>query len=250
MYNGRTDPVEHVSHFNLRMAVHSKNEALMCKVFPSNLGPVVMRWFDGLGVGSIDSFKELTQAFGSCFITCSRISRPLDSLLSLSMRERETLKTYSDRYWEMVNEIDGNFNDVTIRTFKVGLPLEHDLRKSLIGKPVTNVRQLMDQIDKYKRVEEDQQQGDQSRSRAQGNASSRPSLGTINVIFAAPGRTGSQPSRIMFIARIAVDDSNSEPKKARMEIRSTLSFSDEDKVGTIQPHDDALVVTLRIGGMM
>ena len=27
-----------------------------------------------------------------------------------------------------------------------------------------------------------------------------------------------------------------------------LGFSDEDKIGTIQPHDDALVVTLRIGG--
>ena len=27
-----------------------------------------------------------------------------------------------------------------------------------------------------------------------------------------------------------------------------LSFSDEDMIGTIQPHDDALVVTLRIGG--
>ena len=27
-----------------------------------------------------------------------------------------------------------------------------------------------------------------------------------------------------------------------------LSFSDEDKMGTIQPHDDTLVVTLRIEG--
>ena len=43
IYNGRTDPVEHVSHFNQSMAVHSKDEALMCKVFPSNLGPVAMR---------------------------------------------------------------------------------------------------------------------------------------------------------------------------------------------------------------
>ena len=42
MYNGRTDHVEHVSHFNQRMAVHSKNEAFMCKVFPSSLGPVAM----------------------------------------------------------------------------------------------------------------------------------------------------------------------------------------------------------------
>ena len=92
MYNGRTDPVEHVSHFNQRMVVHSKNEALMCKVFPSSLGPIAMRWFDVLGTGSIDSFKELTQAFGSHFITCSRVPRPLDSLLSLCMREGETLK--------------------------------------------------------------------------------------------------------------------------------------------------------------
>ena len=67
------------------MVVHSKNETLMCKVFPSNLGLVAIRWFDGLGTGSIDSFKELTRAFGSRFITCSRVPRPLDFLLSMSM---------------------------------------------------------------------------------------------------------------------------------------------------------------------
>ena len=38
------------------------------------------------------------------------------------------------------------------------------------------------------------------------------------------------------------------PKRAKMGIPLVLGFSDEDKVGTIQPHDDALVVTLRIGG--
>ena len=59
----------------------------------------------------------------------------------------------------MFNEIDGDFDDVAIRTFRVGLPAEHGLRKSLTGKPVTNVCQLMDQIDKYKRVKEDQEQG-------------------------------------------------------------------------------------------
>ena len=75
------------------------------------------------------------------------------------MREGETLKAYSDRYWEMYNEIKGNYDDVAISTFKSGLPTEHGLRKSLTGKPVTNLCQLMDQIDKYKKVEEDQQLG-------------------------------------------------------------------------------------------
>ena len=59
----------------------------------------------------------------------------------------------------MFNEINGDFDEVTIRTFKVGLPSEHNLRKSLTGKPVTSLRQLMDRVDKYKRVEDDQQQG-------------------------------------------------------------------------------------------
>ena len=60
IYNGNTDPVEHMSQFNQRMAVYSKNEALMCKVFPSNLRPAAMRWFNGLKENFVDSYKQLT----------------------------------------------------------------------------------------------------------------------------------------------------------------------------------------------
>nr|XP_023899849.1 uncharacterized protein LOC112011740 [Quercus suber] len=59
----------------------------------------------------------------------------------------------------MFNEIEGNFDDVAIRPFKVGLPAEHNLRKSLTRKPIKSVCQLMDRINGYKWVEEDQQQG-------------------------------------------------------------------------------------------
>ena len=159
MYNGRTDPVEHVSQFKQKMAVHAQDEALMCRVFPSSLGPMAMRWFDGLRTNFVSSFKKPTQVFCSRFITCSRVPQPLDSLLSMSMREGESVKAYSNRYWETFNEIDGDFDDVAIKTFKVGLPSEHDLRKSLTGKPVTSLRQLMDRVDRYKRIEDDQQQG-------------------------------------------------------------------------------------------
>ena len=157
MYNGRTDPVEHVSQFKQKMAVHAQDGALMCRVFPSSLGSMAMRWFDGLRTNSVSSFKKLTQAFCSRFITCSRVPQPLDSLLSMSMKEGESVKAYSDRYCEMFNEIDGDFDNVAIKTFKVGLPSEHGLRKSLTGKLVTSLRQLMDQVDKYKRIEDDQQ---------------------------------------------------------------------------------------------
>ena len=98
-----------------------------------------MRWFNGLKADSVDSYRQLTQAFGSRFVTNSRAPHPLNALLSLSMRDGETLKTYSGRYWEMYNEMDGNFDDVAINTFKNSLPAEHDLRKSLTGKPATNI---------------------------------------------------------------------------------------------------------------
>ena len=52
----------------------------------------------------------------------------------------------------------------------------------------------------------------------------------------------------MSVAWLQAEDSNFEPKRARVKIQLALNFSDEDKIGTIQPHDDALVVTLRIGG--
>ena len=50
------------------------------------------------------------------------------------------------------------------------------------------------------------------------------------------------------MARMSFDEGSSEPKRAKALIQPTLGVSDEDKVGTIKPHDDALVVTLRIGG--
>ncbi|XP_075659840.1 uncharacterized protein LOC142629682 [Castanea sativa] len=305
MYNGRTDPVEHVSHFNQKMAIYSNNEALMCRVFPSSLGPVAMRWFDALAEGSLKSFEELTRAFGARFITCSRIPKPLDALLSMSMREGETLKTYSDRYWEMYNEIDGDVENVAVRTFKVGLPMEHGLRKSLTMKAAVDMRQLMDRIDKYKRVEEDQMQskgkmkvyperkdlrgggdkghttedcrtlrdhlnqlvktgkinhllakpdgkgGQQGTRKYRGHAP-QPSLGIINVILAQPRGEFGKPSRVMTVRKgfgsEVMEESNQIVKRMRFSATPALGFSDEDKKGTYQPHDDALVVTVRIGG--
>nr|XP_023886372.1 uncharacterized protein LOC111998508 [Quercus suber] len=283
------------------------------------------------------------------------------------MRDDETLKAYSDKYWEIYNELDGKYDDVAINTFKNGPPMGHGLRKSLTSKPATSVRQLMDWIDKYKRVEEDLLQGKgkekaipqekrDSRSDRYNNARPRRDfigqsgatnaqvvgvvfrepvhrvlkkiknepyfrwpnkmsgnpekrnqdrycqyhqdhghatedcrnlwnyldqlvrkgrlkhllhhsssqhgqtyqepqkdtamgqpVGTINVILAAPGRTGMRPSRVLSVAQVAAGESQSEPKRARKGCHPTLTFSEEDKDKTTQPHDDTLVITLRIG---
>ena len=106
----------------------------------------------------------------------------------------------------MFNEIDESYDDVAISIFKAGLPADHDLRKSLTGKPVTSVRLLMDRIDKYRRIEEDQLLGkgkakvilqerrDSRSDRSQNNRPRRDFSGqpaptnsqAVNVVFREP----------------------------------------------------------------
>ncbi|XP_030922863.1 uncharacterized protein LOC115949715 [Quercus lobata] len=235
----------------------------------------------------------------------------------------------------MYNEIEGNYDDVAISTFKRGLLTEHGLRKSLTGKPVTSVRQLMDRIDKYKRVEEDQQTG-KGKAKVvpqerrdfrldRFNSSNRPkrdyaeqsrSTGAQAVhavfreplhkilekvkcepFFQWPSRMAGDPSKRnqnLYCAyhqepghltndcrnlknhlnrlvregklrhllhhpvrwqeqsnieiRLPPEADDRESKRARASPTPLIGFSDEDKLGTLQPHDDAPIVTLRIGG--
>ena len=76
----------------------------------------------------------------------------------------------------------------------------------------------------------------------------RPPMGTIIVILTALGRIASFPSRVMSVTRLSTKDNDQESKRFKKGASPVLGFSDKDKIGTIQPHDDALVVTLMIGG--
>ena len=60
-----------------------------------------------------------------------------------------------------------------------------------------------------------------------------PPLGVINFIHAVPRGTNSAEMRIFVVASM-------EP----------IAFDDKDPEGTIQPHDDVLVVTAWIGGFL
>ena len=50
------------------------------------------------------------------------------------------------------------------------------------------------------------------------------------------------------MARLFPEDDCHELKRAKLDRSLVMGFSDKEKIGTIQPHDDALVIILRIGG--
>ena len=59
---------------------------------------------------------------------------------------------------------------------------------------------------------------------------------------------GGYPSRVLSVAKLPTEESRSGLKRPKRNPHPVLSFSEEDKVGTTQPHNDALLITLRIGG--
>uniref|UniRef100_A0A2N9H591 Integrase catalytic domain-containing protein n=1 Tax=Fagus sylvatica TaxID=28930 RepID=A0A2N9H591_FAGSY len=154
-YNGRTDPVAHIDHYHHRMALWRYRDPLMCRIFPSSLGEVALRWFNQLERGSIGSWSQMAEIFVGRFITNSRRSRGLDTLMVIRLGTNESLKDYSARFWETYNDIDACAEDTALQAFKLGLPPSTGLRQSLTKRPPTTLKKLMDRVERFVRVEED-----------------------------------------------------------------------------------------------
>uniref|UniRef100_A0A2N9I389 Uncharacterized protein n=1 Tax=Fagus sylvatica TaxID=28930 RepID=A0A2N9I389_FAGSY len=130
VYDGKSDPVGHLSEVGLR-------------------------WFDRLEHGSIRSWKEMSKIFTARFITNTRKPKEIDSLLALTMKAGETLKSYSTRYWEVYNDIDACDEDIVVKTFRFGLHEDSKLRKSFTKRPPLSMAELMTRLEEHIRVEDD-----------------------------------------------------------------------------------------------
>ena len=75
--------------------------------------------------------------------------------------------------------------------------------------------------------------GHQGHQKARRDAALRSPVGTISVIVVAPGRTSTRTARVLSVAQLPAEKSQPGPKRARMSFHPIMSFSDEDKIGTI-----------------
>lgn len=91
----------------------------------------------------------------------------------MSMNEGWTFSVYPNCFWELYNKIGGNNGLVATSTFKVGLPIDSELRTSLILKLVTDMQKLIERVEEYKRLEVDQLQ---AKSKAKAPATKRKEI--------------------------------------------------------------------------
>uniref|UniRef100_A0A2N9J8Z8 Retrotransposon gag domain-containing protein n=1 Tax=Fagus sylvatica TaxID=28930 RepID=A0A2N9J8Z8_FAGSY len=244
MYDGKADPVGHISHYRQSMAIHLGNNALMCRMFPSSLGPMSLRWFNRLPHSSIYSWNELAEAFVSRFITNSRKPKEFASLMSMRMKDSESLKNYSARYWEVYNEVDGGTEDMAMKTFKEGLHprIRHldDLAKA-------------GHLRRY--ISDGQRQHYHEGPTIVHNT--KPAARVIETIHTSRSnghsydRLKSDLKKAQHLREVfQIHEGSVMSKKPRMdypENEQQIFFSDEDLRDVQTPHDDPLVIKLRIG---
>ncbi|XP_028069011.1 uncharacterized protein LOC114271597 [Camellia sinensis] len=130
----------------------------MCKVFPSSLGEIGLRWFDRLPAGSIHGWKQLFEEFLPRFVSNTKIPKELDILFGLRKEQEEMLRNYARRYWEEYNDLEENVcnEQMAIMSFKHGLRPESKLRQSLTKCPATALKDLRARIEQYAHLEDDQ----------------------------------------------------------------------------------------------
>ena len=88
------------------MALWNHMDALMCRMFPSSLGDLGLKWLNKLPIGSIESFHQLTKSFVARFVINTKVPKGVRSFLTLTKGKIKSIRNYTKRYWETYNEIE------------------------------------------------------------------------------------------------------------------------------------------------
>ncbi|CAN6720226.1 unnamed protein product [Malus baccata var. baccata] len=125
LFEGTTDPVEHIYHFQQQMTLERDDEALLCKLFPSSLSGSSLTWF-----------------------------RQLKS--STKQNVGESLKSYMTRFTEEMSIIEECDSHTASLAFREGVLPRTKMRRSMIEMPPLNMREVMVRADGIIRLEEEE----------------------------------------------------------------------------------------------
>ena len=118
MYDGSSDPYDHMLHFNEAMILNTGDDRFLCKVFLATLKGQNLAWFHKLPRGSINSFGELWAAFVSQYLCSVRQKGNISSLQAILKREDESIRDFTHRFGQAVQQIDIYSMDAVLQNFR------------------------------------------------------------------------------------------------------------------------------------
>ena len=138
LYDGTSDPDEHMAQYKQRMLAisipRSVREACMCRGFGMTLTGSALQWYIKIPVRSVSSFADLYDKFVHQFASSKRLEKTADDLYHLHIESGESLRDYLGRFNKERLTITNPDEAVCINAFRKGLfpsmPLYRELTMS------------------------------------------------------------------------------------------------------------------------
>ncbi|GFZ08175.1 hypothetical protein Acr_19g0011120 [Actinidia rufa] len=153
MYEGKTDPMDHLDSYKSLMSLQGCSDEVMCKAFSATLKGPARSWFRKLSPGTIDSFGDLSRLFLANFMSCRNRQKNASHLFTIHQKENESLKEFVKRFNQAILEVEDPSDKVIIMAMMEGLrpgPLFDSLSKNV----PENLSALQSKADKYIAAEE------------------------------------------------------------------------------------------------
>ncbi|GFY96586.1 hypothetical protein Acr_11g0008920 [Actinidia rufa] len=153
IYEGKTDPMDHLDSYKSLMSLQGCSDEVMCKAFSATLKGPARSWFRKLSPGTIDSFGELSRLFVANFMSCRNRQKNASHLFIVHQKETESLKDFVKRFNQAILEVEDPSDKVIIMAMMEGLrpgPLFDSLSKNVLE----TLSALQSKADKYIAAEE------------------------------------------------------------------------------------------------
>ncbi|GFZ09950.1 hypothetical protein Acr_21g0005490 [Actinidia rufa] len=106
IYEGKTDPMDHLDSYKSLMSLQGCSDEVMCKAFLATLKGPARSWFQKLSPGTIDSFGELSRLFVVNFLSCRNRQKNASHLFTVHQKETENLKEFVKRFNQAILEVE------------------------------------------------------------------------------------------------------------------------------------------------
>jgi len=154
LYDGSTDPDEHLDMYVTQVGLYTSDDALFCRVFPSSLRGDALSWFIRLLPNSVDCFQTLASKFKLQFFTSRPLQLTSSALVNVRQEKSESLRAFMKRFDKMAFKIKDLCPEVALHHLTTGALRPGPFFDSLCIEPTASLEELRRRAAKYIELEE------------------------------------------------------------------------------------------------
>ena len=146
LYDGSTDPEEHVAQYRERMEINpihaNLKETCLCKGFGSTLTSPALKWLLSVPPYSITSFAHLINMFNNQFSCSQTFERLTSDLYRMTQPQGESLREFITRFGKEALDIPNLDVTTAVQAFKMGLQKDSPFYQELVMNPCRNLDEV------------------------------------------------------------------------------------------------------------